>query len=436
MLADLDELVQGCRDDRARAYIREAVACYKANAYRSAIVSTWVAVAFDIVDKIYELSVAGDKEATAFTEEFQAIMEDRNPVRMLNLERDLLKIARDKFELISAQEFTDLDRLREDRHKCAHPTRSSYPDIFHPTAELARTHIRTAVESLLKHEPTQGKAALENLVRDVKSRFFPPGEIKALEFLEKSALGKARASLIRNFVVVTLKSTLSLEIDHATRMRFRIALTCAIKLHGEKVIAVLREELTKRFRGLDSSDHQLGEALTLLLTVPQCLEVLDKDQIYRMEEFVRKMPTSWMVWIDDAINVPAFREAGRFRAKYATREEIESDAFFVIPIALMDRVIDGYCTAISFNSANAWGKLIVANAGELDPNDARKILTAAAANAQILGSFGLPAVIAALRKHVTAMPKEEMDALVRKVEEAKAGPQLPVQVGADDDIPF
>lgn len=435
MLADLDELVQGCRDDRARAYIREAVACYKANAYRSAIVSTWVAVAFDIVDKIYELSVAGDKEAIAFTEEFQSIMEDRNPVRMMNLERDLLTTARDKFELISAQEFADLDRLREDRHKCAHPTRTSYPDIFHPTAELARTHIRTAVESLLKHEPTQGKAALENLVRDVKSKFFPPGEIKALEFLEKSALGNARASLIRNFVIVALKSTLSLEIDHATRLRFRTALTCAIKLHGEKVNAVLREELTKRFRGLEGSDDQLGEALALLLSVPECMDILEKDQIYRMEEFVHNMPTGWMVWIDDAIKVPAFREAAQFRARYATREEIESDALFILPNALMDRVVNGFCEAQSFNSANAWSKIVVANADALDADDARKILSAAATNSQIHGSFGLPTVVAALRKHVS-IPKEEIDTLVQKIEDAKAGPVIAAEGSADDDAPF
>lgn len=55
MLQDLDELVLKCRDERARAYIREAVLCFKAGAYRSAIVATWIAVAFDVIDKIPEL---------------------------------------------------------------------------------------------------------------------------------------------------------------------------------------------------------------------------------------------------------------------------------------------------------------------------------------------------------------------------------------------
>ena len=63
MLADLDELILRCRDERARSYIAEAVGCYRATAYRSAIVATWAAVCYDILDKLRELALAGDKGA-------------------------------------------------------------------------------------------------------------------------------------------------------------------------------------------------------------------------------------------------------------------------------------------------------------------------------------------------------------------------------------
>ena len=56
MLIDLDELVAECPDPRSRKYIRESVQCYKAGAYRAAVVACWIAVAFDLVDKIRELS--------------------------------------------------------------------------------------------------------------------------------------------------------------------------------------------------------------------------------------------------------------------------------------------------------------------------------------------------------------------------------------------
>jgi hypothetical protein len=58
-LSDLDELVLRCRDEKAKKYIKEAVSCYKVGAFRSSIVSAWVAVSFDIIDKLKELSLAG-----------------------------------------------------------------------------------------------------------------------------------------------------------------------------------------------------------------------------------------------------------------------------------------------------------------------------------------------------------------------------------------
>src|SRR5690606_5939373 len=62
-LVDLDELILRCRDEKAKTYITEAVASYRAGAYRSAIVGSWIAVCFDIIEKLRELALAGDKEA-------------------------------------------------------------------------------------------------------------------------------------------------------------------------------------------------------------------------------------------------------------------------------------------------------------------------------------------------------------------------------------
>lgn len=62
-LADLDELVLKCRDERAKSYIAEAVACYKVGAFRSSVVVCWIAVCFDVIDKLRELALAGDAEA-------------------------------------------------------------------------------------------------------------------------------------------------------------------------------------------------------------------------------------------------------------------------------------------------------------------------------------------------------------------------------------
>src|SRR5712692_3535798 len=65
-LVDLDELVLMVRDRNSRTYIGEAINTYRGRAYRSALLSTWIAVAYDIISKIRELHVQGDPAAGAF----------------------------------------------------------------------------------------------------------------------------------------------------------------------------------------------------------------------------------------------------------------------------------------------------------------------------------------------------------------------------------
>jgi hypothetical protein len=62
VLGDIDEFVTRCRTEEARTYVAEAVACYKAGAYRSCIVATWIAVVYDLIAKVRELASGGDAE--------------------------------------------------------------------------------------------------------------------------------------------------------------------------------------------------------------------------------------------------------------------------------------------------------------------------------------------------------------------------------------
>ena len=48
-LADLDELVHAVALTRHVDIIAEAISCYRAGAYRAAIVTTWIAVCYDII---------------------------------------------------------------------------------------------------------------------------------------------------------------------------------------------------------------------------------------------------------------------------------------------------------------------------------------------------------------------------------------------------
>ena len=50
-MKSLEELYLSCRDKSSKAHIREAINCYKGGAYRACIVSTWIALVYDFIEK-------------------------------------------------------------------------------------------------------------------------------------------------------------------------------------------------------------------------------------------------------------------------------------------------------------------------------------------------------------------------------------------------
>ncbi len=92
-LSDLDELVIRCRSAAARTYITEAVACYKAAAYRAAIVATWIAASFDFLAKLRELEMTGDANAKKKLEEFESARSSANIKASLEFELTLTHVS-------------------------------------------------------------------------------------------------------------------------------------------------------------------------------------------------------------------------------------------------------------------------------------------------------------------------------------------------------
>jgi hypothetical protein len=168
------------------------VACYRSGAYRSAIVATWIAVCYDIIDKLRELALSGDSAAEQHLEILERARASHDVQRSLKFEHDILVLARDQFELISPLEYEDLSRLQEDRNRCAHPSLISRDQGFNPSGELARLHIRSAVLHLLQHQPVQGKSALDRLLSEVSSQYFPVETAKAVQAIVRTSKTTAR----------------------------------------------------------------------------------------------------------------------------------------------------------------------------------------------------------------------------------------------------
>ena len=70
-MKSLEELYLSCRDKSSKAHIREAINCYKGGAYRACIVSTWIALVYDFIEKINELALTKDREAIQLQKEIE-----------------------------------------------------------------------------------------------------------------------------------------------------------------------------------------------------------------------------------------------------------------------------------------------------------------------------------------------------------------------------
>jgi hypothetical protein len=408
-IANLDELALLCRDDRARAYIAEAVNCYRAGAYRSAIVAAWIAVCYDVIDKLRELTLAGDKEAEKLVEAMDKARAANDISRALKFERELLDLARDKFELISHIEHTDLNRLQEDRNRCAHPSLASDDEAFNPSGELARLHIRSAVTHLLQHPPVQGKYALDRLMKEVTSDYFPTDTEKAVVSLTSGPLRNPRESLTRNFIVLLVKNILADETDWKARHRFVTALRSVEIIHPDAFRTAIEEKLTTIIRPV--SDERLRIVSWFFTRFPQVWDAIEVDLQHRIDNFVSDLPAEHISDLDGLIRTPFFETSAVRRLRRATRSELAKAFWVDMPEQISDRYVELYVESENFDQANSWAREVVIHASDFSRGQQETLIRGAAQNGQVLSSFEFGSVVAALRQ-TDVIPSVEYEALL------------------------
>jgi hypothetical protein len=394
-LADLDELVLLCRDDKARLYIVEAVASYRSGAYRSAIVATWVAVCYDIIDKLRELSISGDQAATQHIDTIERTRLSNDFMRAQSFERDILKLARDQFDLISPLEYIDLDRLHEDRNRCAHPSLISQDQGFNPSGELARLHIRSAVLHLLQHQPVQGKYALERLLREVRSEYFPDDPAKAVQALSSGPLKRPRDSLVRNFVIVLLKDVLTPTLEWKARRRTFAALSAVKQLQHRIFETTLSERLPSLFRAL--TDDGLHWGIWVLTGFNGYWDALPHDVQLKIEAFVAELPEEHFIDVESILIYAPLRQQAERPVRFASRKDIRDALFFELPPVVADRCITLYLESNSFAQANEWAPEMTMYAQSFSAAQQRRIIAGIRDNNQLLSANTVSSVIVELR---------------------------------------
>ena len=414
-IVDLEELVLKCQSVQSRAYISEAVDCYQAGAYRACIVSTWIAVNFDFVDKLQKLELAGDKSAKERLTEFNDIREQADVTRSLKFERQIIDWALNPFELISPLEHRDLSRLVEDRNRCAHPSMSSADELYQPSAELARYHLRNAVEYLLQHPPVQGKAALSKVMADIDGALFPTEKDAAVQHFHFSPLAKPRPALVRNLVVVLLKQFLQEPLDSNAQLRRAAALNAVRTMHPEPTEQALKEKLNEVTRAILDSD--LLRLVVFLGKVDDCWHFLADDVVGRLERYTDQIPEAELSSaLPITLRIPGLELRAKERISTLSATQLNSVLGEIEPLTeMLDRAVVLYAESGSFDSANyRANSLIIPLASAFSLDQITRIIEATAVNSQISGSFRCRPALVMLRDHNPNVTVEFWEQLVTR----------------------
>jgi hypothetical protein len=163
-MTDLENLLTKVWNPDVRPLTDEAWRCYNAGAIRASIAAAWTAITADMITKLIQLADDGDAEAGGFRAKVVAAQEkgiEPEGVRaMQNIEANLLREAI-RFELIDSIGERELERIREDRNLCVHPSLRTSSTVYEPRPEVARGHLAVALTTLLIHPPTQGKKVVD-----------------------------------------------------------------------------------------------------------------------------------------------------------------------------------------------------------------------------------------------------------------------------------
>ncbi len=381
---DLDMLLTRVRNNQSKIYFLDAVKAYKAGALRAALTSAWVALAYDIIAKYRELSAMGDAAATAFLQSWDNATVAGDIRKLLQLEASIIEDATRNTQVVNQIAGKHLERLREDRHLCAHPAFSAEAELFEPSPELVRLHLVNAVELVLAQEPLQGKAIFDLFDTDVQSPGFPTQITRALDYVEQRYLERVRAQNVRNFGAVLAKSLLRGVPAQWEPQRQKIVFSLvAVRERATSAWADVSQGIVRLIDNLDPQDRP--RAIAFIASFPDLWPLLMEPTRTALQQTVENVDPAGLTdfRILSGLTVPQFRAPLTRVIARLDREEFARAISAQPIIELWPRAIELYRESGGWRTSEAnFRDLIAPLAGSLKSQQLEQLLDAILQNGQ------------------------------------------------------
>ena len=424
--SELENLLTQVWNPDTRPLAEEAWRCYNSGAIRASIAATWTAVTADIITKLIQLADDGDAGAIIFRTEVANAQQQglsTNGVRaMQNIETNLLNKAVE-VELIDSIGQRELERIREDRNLCVHPSLRSFSEVYEPRPEVARSHLAVALTTLLVHPPTQGGKILDAYLDYTCDPAFVP----AVSHIQSTFFDRVRTAARSNIAKLAAKHALR-ELDPAGRLpaieyanRSAIVLSAFAQRDRELVRSAVAAQRAS-FQQLDGK--MLLRALVRLGDQDYFWDIVDPSLAEKFDGLLKRPITTAEEWEPLRSDIAA--SLALVSSSYArTRLPVLEDRFKALPILHQMNVVAARSAsyfvpsvlkfveeAWSFRTGEQVGQLLVQHAAFLNMADLQSALDAWADNDQCRRAAEMPELAVSLFRSTTHLGPSQTKAFV------------------------
>lgn len=388
LITDLDLLVSQVLNPNSRQYALEAIACFRAGSYRAAILSTWVALTYDLIHKIRDIASIEGGSAQLFIETFDTNVENETLDKLLKVEREILKVAKD-FELISNREFYELEKLRSDRHRCAHPSFSSEDDLFQPSPEQVRFNLVNALSFVLTQKPIQGKKAIERIIGFTKSANFPEDYQEAKKLLESQYFRNTKQTIIFNVCKILIKELIRtdwLKVDPTLRSKYLFVLKAIFEADSKSVTPIFTSVLNAC---VDVVDEFSGLNCMSIVWVDLSLwNSLNAANRQLVKSLIGRGVADRSGYLLDCLSVVELADSVQSRLSAISDESLVAMASENPNKILKPYLLERFCEDPNFTKTRDFGNKLAGSYSKfLSASDVKRILASAVSSNQIYGYF-------------------------------------------------
>jgi hypothetical protein len=332
----------------------------------------------------------------------------------LEYERQILSTCKDKLQFFDQRQYLDLERLKEDRHQCAHPSFQRAGQPYIPSAEQARLHLRNAIVHVLSQPPVQGKAAISELKVLVASNYFPTKIDLAVAQLRASSLNGGTEALIKGFIDALIFGFFEKGDALFFKQQVVSALNACQVIYPAISEPKLRKQLNKIVRNIP--DEMLQGAIFMVASTENAWALLEDPARNKFVEYLRRAPGSEVIKVLNPLS-----KLADLRSEILNR--VNKLTYSELATAISEHRLGEFAKHASLNfvfSVRSWAqandvinRLIVPIFETLDKSDIERIIRAPTEHASdLLGATAYETFIQRVRLG-DMFTEEELNGLLR-----------------------